>query len=226
MQKLPQMSVPGLFDGIDAVLFDMDGVLLDTEPLYTEATRRVLGDAADRYDFSIKERLMGRAPLESARILVETLGLDMTPSEYNDRKRPILLELFRSSRAMPGAPELVEHVFARGLGLAVATSSDRGYLAAKTSHHAFMQRFSAVVCGSDPEVARHKPAPDIFLEAARRIGVPPSRCLVFEDSPAGVTAARAAGAHRVVAIVDPRANRTLVAAADRVIGSYDELELG
>lgn len=225
MQNLLQMSFPSLLDGIDAVLFDMDGVLLDTEPLYTEATKRVLGDAADRYDFRLKERLMGRAPLEAARLLVEALALDMTPAEYNERKRPILLELFRTSRPLVGAPELVEWLHVRGLPMAVATSSDRGYFSAKTSHHAFMSRFSAVVCGSDPEVGRHKPAPDIFLEAARRLAVPPSRCLVFEDSPAGVAAARSAGARRVVAIVDPRADRSLVSTADRVIGRYDELEL-
>lgn len=168
---------------------------------------------------------MGRAPLEAARILLEALEVDMTPAEYNERKRPVLLELFRASRPIPGAPELVECLHARGVPLAVATSSDRGYFSAKTSHHPFMSRFSAVVCGSDPEVRLHKPAPDIFIEAARRLGVPPARCLVFEDSPAGVAAARSAGAHRVVAIVNPEADRSLVAAADRVIERYDELTL-
>lgn len=219
-RNLPLATV---LEGISAVLFDMDGVLLDTEELYTRATRQVLGPLGDRFDWRIKERMMGRAPLEAARILIEALDVPLTPQEYLEQKRPVLLDLFRKSEPKPGAPELVRALAARSLPLAVATSSDRGFFEAKTSHHPWFAEFRAVVCGSDPEVKAHKPAPDIFLAAAARLGVPPAACIVFEDSAAGVESAKRAGVKRIVALADVNIDRTLLSEADYVIDSYAEI---
>lgn len=212
-----------LLDGIEGVLFDLDGVLLDTEITYTQATRQILGPLADRFDFALKAKMMGRAPSVAAKILLDGVGSTMTPDEFNARKRPILLELFKKSVPKSGAPELVLELQRRGLPLAVATSSDRHYFEAKTSHHPWFSAFSAVVCASDPGVGRHKPAPDVFLHAARHLGVAPIRSIVFEDSAAGVEAARRARVKRIVAIVDPALDRSLVRAADHVVEAFAEL---
>lgn len=213
-----------VLDGVQAVLFDMDGVLLDTEKLYTEATRQVLAPYGKQIDWSIKAQMMGRAPLHSARVLIEAVGLPMTPQEFLDAKRPVLEKLFVTCEAMPGAPDLVERWAARGLPLAVATSSERRFFELKTRHHAWFRHFKAVICGSDPEVKRHKPAPDIFLAAAERLGVAPERCLVVEDSLAGVEGALAAGA-RVVAFLAPQADPALYAGAHHVVRNLGELTL-
>lgn len=215
-------TLDSILAGIDGILFDMDGVLLDTEALYTEATRRLLGPLADRFDFRLKEKMMGRAPQIAAKILLEGVGSSMSIDEYNQKKGPVLLELFRSSKPKLGAPELVLELKRRGLPIAVATSSDRKFLEAKTSHHEWFN-FDVVVCANDPGVSRHKPAPDVFLEAARRIGIAPSRCLVFEDSIAGVEAARRARVERIIAIVDPLLDKKQVQAASLIIESYAEL---
>jgi len=218
-----QLPLDEVLEGVTAVLFDMDGVLLDTEELYTLATKRVLGALGERFDWRIKERMMGRAPLVAARILIEALDVPMSPEEYLERKRPVLLDLFGQSRPKPGAPELVEKLAARGLPLAVATSSDRLFFEAKTSHHPWFSAFQAVVCGSDPEVTAHKPAPDIFLAAAKRLGAKPASSLVFEDAEAGVEAARRAGVRRIVALADANIDRSLLAKADHIIDSYAQL---
>lgn len=147
----------------------------------------------------------------------------MTPQEYLEQKRPVLLELFRQSRPKPGAPELVKKLAARGLPLAVATSSDRTFFEAKTAHHPWFSQFQAVVCGGDPGVNAHKPAPDIFLAAAARLGQRPKDCIVFEDAEAGIEAARRAGVRRIVALADENIDRALLAKADHVIDSYAEL---
>lgn len=222
---MPASNLPltQLLEGVTAVLFDMDGVLLDTEELYTLATKRVLGPLGDRFDWRIKERMMGRAPLIAARILIEALDVPMSPEEYLQRKRPVLLELFRQSQPKPGAPELVKKLAARGLPLAVATSSDRVFFEAKTSHHSWFSEFQAIVCGSDPEVTAHKPAPDIFLAAAKRLGAPPDACIVFEDSAAGVESAKRARVRRIIALADANIDRSLLSEADHIIDSYAEI---
>lgn len=212
-----------LLEGIDGVLFDLDGVLLDTEITYTEATRQILGPLADRFDFALKAKMMGRAPNIAAKILLDGVGSTMSPDEFNAQKKPILLELFRKSVPKEGAPELVLELKRRGLPMAVATSSDRHFFEAKTGHHAWFSAFSAVVCANDPGVGRHKPAPDVFLHAARHLDVAPSRSIVFEDSAAGVEAARRARVKRIVAIVDPALDQKLVRPAHHIVQSYAEL---
>jgi pseudouridine-5'-monophosphatase len=109
--------------------------------------------------------------------------------------------------------------------MAVATSSHRDQYEVKVGSHPWFESFQAIVCGDDPELGRLKPAPDIFLLAAARLVAAPESCLVVEDSPAGVEAARAAGM-QVVAVPDPHVGPEPMAAADLVAAGMVELEPG
>ena len=204
------------------VIFDLDGVLLDTEKLYTQATQSVVGEFGKTFEWSLKVQMMGRNELEAAGVLIATLGLPITPEEYLRRQLPIAEALFRSAEEITGAEAFVTRLHEKGLGLAVGTSSTRQLYELKTGHHAWFSRFSAVVAGDHPEVRALKPAPDIFLAAARALHADPARCLVIEDSPAGVKAARAAGM-AVVAIPDAALPDARFAEADLIVRSYAEL---
>jgi pseudouridine-5'-monophosphatase len=129
-----------------------------------------------------------------------------------------------STDAMPGAERFVRAVRERGLPMAVATSSERNLYDLKVRPHGWFSLFDAVVCGDDPRVGARKPAPDIFLVAARDLGASPEGCVVFEDSVAGVEAALAAGM-RVVALPDPAMDRAGYAVSHHIIGSWNEATL-
>ncbi|HYP74327.1 MAG TPA: HAD-IA family hydrolase [Polyangiaceae bacterium] len=204
------------------VIFDLDGVLLDTEKLYTEATQRVVGQYGKTFEWSLKSLMMGRHELEAAELLVQTLGIPITAHEYLRRQLPIAEGLFPSAVELPGAEAFVTELLARGHVLAVGTSSTRRLYELKTSHLPWFEGFSAVVSGDHPEVRELKPAPDIFLAAARAVAADPAHCLVIEDSPAGVLAARAAGMS-VVAIPDPALPEDRFAQAQLIVRSYAEL---
>jgi pseudouridine 5'-phosphatase len=172
-----------------AVLFDLDGVLLDTEPLYTEATQASISEFGYVYDWSLKRHMIGKGALESCVFLIQRLGLPLNPEELVARQDALLDRLFERSPAMPGAEDLVRELTARNVPLAVATSSRAALYRKKIAAHAWFSHFRLAVTGDDPEVRRLKPAPDIFLVASARLGVPPKECVVVEDSPAGVEAA-------------------------------------
>ncbi len=184
------------------VIFDLDGVLLDTEPLYTQATQAIVSEFGKVFDWSVKGDMIGRSALDGARYLAEKLELPIEPEEYLRRRKPILDELFLTAQEMPGARALVEMLSAR-VPVALATSSTEEQFQLKTRHHPWFADFSPVVCGDDPRVKQLKPAPDIFLVTAEELGAGPADCLVFEDSLAGVAAARAAGM-QVIAMPDPK----------------------
>ena len=133
-------------------------------------------------------------------------------------------ELLPSAPEMPGAREFAHALQERGIPIAVATSSSRALCQLKLEAHPWLRDLRPFLCGDDPELARAKPAPDIYLTAAQRLGLPPERCLAIEDSPAGVEAALAARM-RVVALVAPQLSRALVRGAHYVVGSYAELTL-
>ena len=204
------------------VIFDLDGVLLDTEKLYTEATQAVVGEFGKTFDWSLKSQMMGRHELEAAALLVATLDLPISAEEYLRRQLPIAEALFRSATEVPGAEAFVSVLKQRGHGLAVGTSSTLRLYELKTSHLPWFSAFSAVVSGDHPQVKALKPAPDIFLAAARALGAQAERCLVIEDSPAGVLAARAAGMS-VIAIPDAALEDTRFESASLIVRSYPEL---
>ena len=197
----------------------MDGVLLDTERLYTEATQEIVSRFGKRFDWSVKANMIGRLARDSARYLVETLDLPMTADDYLREREVLSRTLMPTAQALPGARELTMALRAAEVPIAVATSSARPLYDLKTSRHGpWFAEFDVVLTGDDPRIARGKPAPDIYLLAARELGTDPVRCVAIEDAPAGVEAAHAAGM-QVIAVPDPALGRDRVAAADMVLDS-------
>lgn len=189
----------GHIDRMDYVIFDCDGVLLDTEPLYTQAADEVLAEFGKSLPLWLKLRLLGQSGPNVAAMVVRELNLPVGPEEYNRRVKQAELRLFPFCQPIAGAREAVEHWHARHVPMAIATSSQPVSFAVKMSgkEDAFLAPMAAIVTGD--QVDRPKPHPDIFELALERIVNGPAsrevdrqRCLVVEDSPAGVRAALAA----------------------------------
>ena len=209
-------------DGITHVIYDVDGLLLDTERFYTEAYRVIAARYGKEFDWRIKTHTVGRRAEDSARIIIEKLGLPLTVPEWLETRKAILEELFPKAEPMPGAVRLTGHLSKNGIPQAIATSSDRHYFDLKTSRHReWFSVFAVLVSGDNPEVKHGKPAPDIFQVAARQLEAEPEHCLVFEDAPAGIAAARAAGMF-VIAVPDPVMGAAACSNAHEILDSLEE----
>jgi pseudouridine-5'-monophosphatase len=180
-----------------ACLFDLDGLLLDTEPLHAEAWQQAASQFGRRLSVDELLALRGRRRQDCADQVLEWIATSgaRTPSreELLAVRQPIAEALLIRAAPMPGAPELVEQCTVLGIPMAMATSSSKAAVELKASPHPWLQQINVRVHGDDPALRRGKPAPDVFLLAAERLGVEASGCWAFEDSPAGVRAAVAAG---------------------------------
>jgi len=203
----------------------MDGVLLDTEPIYTKVTSSIAAEHGKVFDWTVKADLIGRPAFDSAEFLIEKLALPITPEEYLEKRTPLLEKLLASTEAIAGAEAFTRELHRKNIPIAVATSTDAPLFEVKTEHHReWFSIFSKVVCGDHPRVLRGKPAPDIFLVTAELMGMRPEDCVVIEDSPNGLAAALAAGM-RAIGFPDPHMDRARYAAADFVVGSFADLSL-
>ena len=209
---------------ISCLIYDMDGLLLDTEGIYTEVTQQIVGEYGKVFDWSVKEKIIGRRSIQAAEIIVESLDLPISPQDYLDSRKDVLLEKFKDTEALPGAKEMTTHFFKLGIPQALATSSSSPMFEAKfEKHKKWFSQFAQIVKGDDPELKEGKPAPDIFLLAAKRLRVDPAECLVFEDAPTGTEAALAAGMS-VVVVPDPNMNHCHYKNASQIISSLKDFD--
>lgn len=182
---------------IDAVVFDLDGVLVQSEEIWDAARRALAADAGVPWPSGATEAMMGMSSSEWSRYLRDEVGVPRKPEEINaDVLARVRARYGRAVPWIPGAREAVARIGARW-PLALATSSNREIVDLVVEHGDLAATIGVTV--SSEEVAAGKPAPDVYLEATRRLGVDPSRAAAVEDSTNGLLSAAAAGL-RVVAI--------------------------
>jgi len=176
---------------IEAVVFDLDGVLVDSEHLWDEIREQLARERGGRWHERAQADMMGMSSPEWSTYMHDTIGLAASPEEINAEVVRRLLARYRKSLPLlSGAVEAVQRLSERW-PLGLASSSNREVIDAVLSTAGIADRFSATV--SSEEVERGKPAPDVYLEAARRLGADPARSIAIEDSGPGIAAARAAG---------------------------------
>ncbi|MEO1802124.1 MAG: HAD-IA family hydrolase [Cyanobacteria bacterium J06629_2] len=211
-----------MFKSITHVIYDMDGLLLDTESLHERVNSQVAQRYGKTFTTEAKMAIAGRPTLDSARILVDFLQLPLSAEEYLVERNKLLYPLYGSAKVLPGTVELIQHLASHNIPQAIASSSSQHHFAMKTANHQqWLKLLKQKTLGDDPEIAQGKPAPDIFLLAAKRFNANPEQCLVFEDSVAGMKAAIAAEMS-VVVIPDPVFERQLFKGANQILDSMAE----
>jgi HAD superfamily hydrolase (TIGR01509 family) len=207
---------------IRAVIFDLDGLLLDSESAWDGGRRELAAEHDVEWPDGATEAMLGMSSPEWSAYMREQIGVPLEPGEISDSVVDHVLERYEERLPLlPGAEQAVERIGARW-PLALASSSNRQVIDKVMQTSGWDRAFRAWV--SSEEVGRGKPAPDVFLEAAAMLGVEPVDAAGIEDSHNGILAARAAGL-RVIAIPNhefPPGDDAL-AAADAVLGSLDEL---
>ncbi|XP_063223519.1 pseudouridine-5'-phosphatase [Bacillus rossius redtenbacheri] len=209
------------------VIFDCDGLLLDTERLYEKIHTELASKYGKTYTFETKIKILGTPELDSNNIIINDLGLPITAEEMAEYMREREQVLFPTVNTMPGVERLVRHLAEHNVPIAIATSSSMRATRLKMSRHQELwSLFShTVAASSDPEVKRGKPAPDIFLVCACRFPDKPrpAQCLVVEDAPNGVEGALAAGM-QVVMVPDPRVPEDRTKRATRVLATLEDFK--
>jgi HAD superfamily hydrolase (TIGR01509 family) len=210
--------------GVDAVVFDLDGVLIDSEHVWDEVREDLARERGGRWHDGAQADMMGMSSTEWSRYMHDVIELPEPPDEINDEVvRRMVARYEMHLPLIDGAVDAVRRL-AGSFRLAIASSSNRPLIDAVLLNSGLAPHFEIIV--SSEEVARGKPAPDVFLEAARRLNLLPERCAAIEDSANGIRAASAAGM-RVVAIPNRRypPARDAVQLADVILTSISDLEL-
>ena len=185
---------------IEAVVFDMDGVLIDSEPVWERVRRKLVADRGGQWAQDAQDRLMGMSTAEWSAYMSEDLGMRLPPRQVAELVIAAVAAEYRAYLPLlPGAVEAVRELSARW-PLAIASSAPKSLIEAVLDDSGLRSAFAAAV--SSEEVPHGKPAPDVYLAAAERLGVPPTACAAVEDSSNGLRSAAAAGL-AVIAVPRP-----------------------
>ncbi|KAL5004564.1 hypothetical protein ScPMuIL_018020 [Solemya velum] len=211
------------------VIFDIDGLLLDTETIYGDVTQAVCARYGKEYTWELQNMFMGKTDREEAHMIVDLLKLPITPEKYIEETHKMQEERLPQATLMPGADKLVRHLHSCGVPMAVASGSCQWSYELKSRNHRdmFTLFHHAVLSGDDPDVQHGKPEPDCFQVAAKRFpyNPDPQNIVVFEDAANGVKAALAAGM-RCVWIPPPQADRTaMLSLPITILNSLEEIRL-
>jgi HAD superfamily hydrolase (TIGR01509 family) len=205
---------------IDTVIFDLDGVIVDSEPVHQAIEKRLFNELEIEVPELFHQTLVGMNEENLWGAVLSAFNLDIDAQTIINKKRTYLrfyLEDMQSLLPIPDVIPLIKALNKDNLSLVLASSSPRFYIKAILKNFAIYQKFDALVSGE--EVSNSKPAPDIFLEAARRIGKEPRSCLVIEDSTNGIKAAKAAGM-KVIGFRNSPSGGQDFSGADYIIDSF------
>ncbi|MFP7672675.1 HAD family hydrolase [Marivita sp. S0852] len=227
LSSAPPIALSTLFDDVDLVIFDFDGVVADSEVISLSTLQQALADfGIDMTPEAVRKRFLGTS-MKTMLDYVGTLNPTRPVAEFPDHWQATLFQQFeRHLVPVPGVVPLVDQLDAARIGYCIASSSSFTRLGVALDAMSLTARFSHVF--SAEQVVRGKPAPDLFLYAAGQLDVAPSRCLVIEDSPFGVQAAKAAdmrcagfvGGQHMIGIRDAHAARLSAAGADLIVQSF------
>lgn len=224
VRNTPQLFF--MFSNTSACIFDMDGVIVDSEALWSIATKEFFRKRGIEYHGEHKTHVMGKRLDEESEFYKTLYGFPESPQELSAEHLHIVEEIYRTRGvpAMPGFLEFLGNAKSRFSKIGLASGSPRHIIEYVLGSLKIQDSFSAVVSGD--EVVRGKPSPDIYLEAATRLGVSPDECVAVEDSLNGVRAAKAAGM-RCIAVPDARWSRKedFEGLADVIVGRLDEFDL-
>ncbi|KAK6134315.1 hypothetical protein DH2020_031938 [Rehmannia glutinosa] len=207
---------------ISAVIFDLDGTLLNTEQVTKNILKEFLAKYGKVQDDEKEKKRLGMTFNESAIAIVRDYDLPLTPEQFRQEIVPMYHGKWLLAKPLPGVNRLMRHLNENGVPFALASNSVRKNIDGKISHHDGWKEGFTVILGSD-QVKSGKPSPDIFLEAAKRMGVDPLHCLVIEDSLVGVKAGKAAGM-KVVAVPSLQIECDSYSIADSILHSLLEFQ--
>ena len=206
---------------VDALIFDMDGLLVDSEGLAADAMDRLLDEYQLDRKPEIHSKLLGRRLVEALAIVRDGYGMDVAVEILIARYSDLRIEALRGSvKAMPGAREIIARARLAGLPIALATSGLRIHADISLGETELADLFDSETTGD--EVTRGKPAPDLFLMAAERLGIEPAQAVVLEDSPLGVEAAKAAGMRVIAVLGHPERTVDFPVPPDVVVENLDQ----
>ncbi len=207
-----------------AVIFDMDGVLVDSQPYHYRADIETMAKYGINKDVKFFEAFAGTVTADRMKTLKEMFGLDASLQEMIDVREQMILDIVAEEniQAVRGIPELLKSIKARGLKTAVASSSSYDLINMVLNKTGIAEYFDSLTSGMD--VKRGKPAPDVFLFAAERLGAAPNDCLVVEDSENGVKAAKAANM-KALGYINPTSGKQDLSMADVVTDDFRKVDI-
>src|SRR5690554_3719398 len=206
---------------IKAFIFDMDGVIVDSEPLHFEVNRRIMRDFGLEFSDEFFHAYVGITNEQMWADLIERYSLNTTIEELQKKDFLLKKEVFRDLQPIKGIPELLTNLKKDGIATGLASSSEREFIEMVLEKLQIRGYFQAIVSGE--EVERSKPEPEIFLRAAKLLNVEPADCLVLEDSKHGVEAAKRAGM-KCIGYQNPNSGPQDLSRADKIVYTLENLD--